>query len=70
MENLILRYISLHMDGHVQGIGFRYPPWNAFVAQLPPLKGIWSGVLGGWMEEFIELFVIFRGDKMNIMLQS
>ncbi|KAB2636472.1 protein LOW PSII ACCUMULATION 1 [Pyrus ussuriensis x Pyrus communis] len=25
-----------------------YPPWNAFVAQLPPVKGIWSGLLDGF----------------------
>lgn len=40
-------YISLRLDGRVRGSGVGYPPWNAFVAQLPPLKGIWSGVLDG-----------------------
>lgn len=40
-------YISLRMDGRVRGSGVGYPPWNAFVAQLPPLKGIWGGVLDG-----------------------
>lgn len=40
-------YISLRMDGRVRGSGVGYPPWNAFVAQLPPLKGIWTGVLDG-----------------------
>jgi hypothetical protein len=47
MKTLILRYISLRMDGRVRGSGVGYPPWNAFVAQLPPLKGIWSGVHDG-----------------------
>ncbi|XP_043707681.1 protein LOW PSII ACCUMULATION 1, chloroplastic [Telopea speciosissima] len=40
-------YISLRMDGRVRGSGIGYPPWNAFVAQLPPVKGLWSGVLDG-----------------------
>lgn len=40
-------YMSLRMDGRVRGSGVGYPPWNAFVAQLPPVKGIWSGVLDG-----------------------
>ncbi|KAK9281003.1 hypothetical protein L1049_003894 [Liquidambar formosana] len=40
-------YISLRMDGRVRGSGIGYPPWNAFVAQLPPVKGIWSGLLDG-----------------------
>lgn len=40
-------YLSLRMDGRVRGSGVGYPPWNAFVAQLPPVKGIWSGVLDG-----------------------
>ncbi|KAK3032180.1 hypothetical protein RJ639_035005, partial [Escallonia herrerae] len=40
-------YLSLRMDGRVRGSGVGNPPWNAFVAQLPPVKGIWSGVLDG-----------------------
>ncbi|XP_057534439.1 protein LOW PSII ACCUMULATION 1, chloroplastic [Amaranthus tricolor] len=40
-------YMSLRMDGRVRGSGVGYPPWNAFVAQLPPVKGIWSGLLDG-----------------------
>ncbi|XP_057963635.1 protein LOW PSII ACCUMULATION 1, chloroplastic [Malania oleifera] len=40
-------YMSLRMDGRVRGSGVGYPPWNAFVAQLPPLKGVWSGLLDG-----------------------
>lgn len=40
-------YISLRMDGRVRGSGVGYPPWNAFVAQLPPVKGLWAGVLDG-----------------------
>ncbi|CAI9107507.1 OLC1v1006880C4 [Oldenlandia corymbosa var. corymbosa] len=40
-------YLSLRMDGRVRGSGVGYPPWNAFVAQLPPLKGLWSGLLDG-----------------------
>lgn len=35
------------MDGRVRGSGVGYPPWNAFVAQLPPVKGIWSGLFDG-----------------------
>ncbi|KAI0499514.1 hypothetical protein KFK09_017718 [Dendrobium nobile] len=40
-------YLSLRMDGRVRGSGVGYPPWNAFVAQLPPVKGLWSGILDG-----------------------
>ncbi|KAJ0970393.1 hypothetical protein J5N97_023270 [Dioscorea zingiberensis] len=40
-------YLSLRMDGRVRGSGVGYPPWNAFVAQLPPMKGMWSGILDG-----------------------
>ncbi|XP_057473719.1 protein LOW PSII ACCUMULATION 1, chloroplastic-like [Actinidia eriantha] len=40
-------YLSLHMDGRVRGSGVGYPSWNAFVAHLPPVKGIWSGLLDG-----------------------
>lgn len=40
-------YLSLRMDGRVRGSGVGYPPWNALVAQLPPVKGIWSGILDG-----------------------
>ncbi|XP_073151622.1 protein LOW PSII ACCUMULATION 1, chloroplastic, partial [Henckelia pumila] len=40
-------YLSLRMDGRVRGSGVGYPPWNAFIAQLPPVKGIWSGLLDG-----------------------
>ncbi|GAB2281897.1 hypothetical protein Dimus_016461 [Dionaea muscipula] len=40
-------YMSLRMDGRVRGSGVGYPPWNAFVAQLPPVKGLWSGLLDG-----------------------
>ncbi|GAB4841286.1 hypothetical protein Ancab_022018 [Ancistrocladus abbreviatus] len=40
-------YMSLRMDGRVRGSGVGYPPWNAFVAQLPPVKGMWSGLLDG-----------------------
>ncbi|KAB2602041.1 protein LOW PSII ACCUMULATION 1 [Pyrus ussuriensis x Pyrus communis] len=41
-------YISLRLDGRVRGSGVGYPPWNAFVAQLPPVKGMWSGLLDGF----------------------
>ena len=44
---LLCRYLSLRLDGRVRGSGVGYPPWNAFVAQLPPVKGIWSGILDG-----------------------
>ncbi|XP_006854329.2 protein LOW PSII ACCUMULATION 1, chloroplastic isoform X1 [Amborella trichopoda] len=40
-------YISLRMDGRVRGSGVGYPPWSAFVAQLPRVKGLWSGLLDG-----------------------
>ncbi|KAK7279463.1 hypothetical protein RJT34_24516 [Clitoria ternatea] len=40
-------YLSLRMDGRVRGSGVGYPPWNALVAQLPPVKGIWTGLLDG-----------------------
>lgn len=41
-------YISLRMDGRVRGSGIGYPPWNALVAQLPPVKGMWSGLFDGF----------------------
>ncbi|KAL5990262.1 hypothetical protein ACLOJK_011159 [Asimina triloba] len=40
-------YLSLRMDGRVRGSGVGYPPWNAFSVQLPPVKGIWSGLFDG-----------------------
>ncbi|CAH8359991.1 unnamed protein product [Eruca vesicaria subsp. sativa] len=40
-------YLSLRLDGRVRGSGVGYPPWQAFVAQLPPVKGIWTGLLDG-----------------------
>ncbi|XP_044491291.1 protein LOW PSII ACCUMULATION 1, chloroplastic [Mangifera indica] len=40
-------YLSLRLDGRVRGSGVGYPPWNAFVAQLPPVKGMWTGLLDG-----------------------
>ncbi|KAL1367786.1 protein LOW PSII ACCUMULATION 1, chloroplastic isoform X2 [Arachis hypogaea] len=40
-------YLSLRLDGRVRGSGVGYPPWNALVAQLPPVKGIWTGLLDG-----------------------
>lgn len=40
-------YLSLRMDGRVRGSGVGYPPWEALVAQLPPVKGLWSGLLDG-----------------------
>ncbi|XWS31338.1 hypothetical protein CRYUN_Cryun23aG0068200 [Craigia yunnanensis] len=40
-------YLSLRLDGRVRGSGAGYPPWNAFVAQLPPVKGLWSSLLDG-----------------------
>ncbi|XP_057425124.1 protein LOW PSII ACCUMULATION 1, chloroplastic [Lotus japonicus] len=41
-------YLSLRLDGRVRGSGVGYPPWNAFVAQLPPVKGMWTGLLDGF----------------------
>ena len=43
----LFSYLSLRLDGRVRGSGVGYPPWNAFVAQLPPVKGLWSGLLDG-----------------------
>ncbi|XP_055813071.1 protein LOW PSII ACCUMULATION 1, chloroplastic [Solanum dulcamara] len=40
-------YLSLRLDGRVRGSGVGCPSWNAFVVQLPPVKGIWSGLLDG-----------------------
>ncbi|KAG6533428.1 protein LOW PSII ACCUMULATION 1, chloroplastic-like [Zingiber officinale] len=40
-------YLSLRMDGRVRGSGVGYPPWNALVAQLPPVQGLWTGLLDG-----------------------
>ncbi|KAJ7557013.1 hypothetical protein O6H91_05G108600 [Diphasiastrum complanatum] len=40
-------YISLRLDGRVRGSGVGLPPWGAFVAQLPPLKGMWAGAFDG-----------------------
>lgn len=41
-------YLSLQLDGRVRGSGVGYPPWNAFVSQLPPVKGMWTGLLDGF----------------------
>ncbi|XP_065873812.1 protein LOW PSII ACCUMULATION 1, chloroplastic isoform X2 [Euphorbia lathyris] len=41
-------YLSLRLDGRVRGSGVGYPPWNALVAQLPPVKGMWSGLFDGF----------------------
>ncbi|XP_059297306.1 protein LOW PSII ACCUMULATION 1, chloroplastic isoform X2 [Lycium ferocissimum] len=41
------KYLSLRLDGRVRGSGVGCPSWNAFVVQLPPVKGIWSGLLDG-----------------------
>ncbi|XP_051118564.1 protein LOW PSII ACCUMULATION 1, chloroplastic [Andrographis paniculata] len=40
-------YLSLRLDGRVRGSGVGYPPWNAFIVQLPPVKGMWTGLLDG-----------------------
>lgn len=40
-------YLSLRMDGRVRGSGVGCPPWNALVAQLPPVQGLWTGLLDG-----------------------
>ncbi|KAG2256533.1 hypothetical protein Bca52824_075827 [Brassica carinata] len=34
-------------DGRVRGSGVGYPPRQAFVARLPPVKGIGTGLLNG-----------------------
>ncbi|GMY06168.1 protein LOW PSII ACCUMULATION 1, chloroplastic [Fagus crenata] len=52
-------YLSLRMDGRVRGSGVGYPPWNAFVAQLPPVKGIWSGILDGMDGRFVEYILTY-----------
>ncbi|CAF2107507.1 unnamed protein product [Brassica oleracea var. botrytis] len=41
------RYLSLLLDGRVRGSGVGYPPRQAFVARLPPVKGIGTGLLNG-----------------------
>ncbi|KAM0849048.1 hypothetical protein ACQ4PT_053972 [Festuca glaucescens] len=41
-------YLSLRLDGRVRGSGVGYPPWQAFVAQLPPVKGMWTGLFDGF----------------------
>ncbi|KAG4959406.1 hypothetical protein AAZX31_13G112900 [Glycine max] len=41
-------YLSLRLDGRVRGSGVGYPPWNALVAQLPQVKGMWTGLLDGF----------------------
>ncbi|XP_010526477.1 PREDICTED: protein LOW PSII ACCUMULATION 1, chloroplastic isoform X2 [Tarenaya hassleriana] len=41
-------YLSLRLDGRVRGSGVGYPPWQALVAQLPPIKGMWTGLLDGF----------------------
>uniref|UniRef100_A0A0E0HN73 Uncharacterized protein n=1 Tax=Oryza nivara TaxID=4536 RepID=A0A0E0HN73_ORYNI len=40
-------YLSLRPDSRVRGSDVGYPPWQAFVAQLPPVKGMWSDLLNG-----------------------
>ncbi|KAJ4849771.1 hypothetical protein Tsubulata_012040 [Turnera subulata] len=47
-QTMNFMYLSLRMDGRVRGSGVGYPPWNAFVAQLPPVKGMWTGILDGF----------------------
>ncbi|KAK6940582.1 Protein LOW PSII ACCUMULATION 1-like, partial [Dillenia turbinata] len=50
-KRLAAKYLSMHMDGRVRGsgigVGVGYPPWNAFLVQLPPVKGVWSVLLDG-----------------------
>ncbi|KAF6144348.1 hypothetical protein GIB67_024575 [Kingdonia uniflora] len=41
-------YISLRLDGRVRGSGVGSPSWNILTAQLPPVKGLWSGLLDGF----------------------
>ncbi|XP_066167551.1 uncharacterized protein [Oryza sativa Japonica Group] len=45
--NCSCRYLSLRPDSRVRGSDVGYPPWQAFVAQLPPVKGMWSDLLNG-----------------------
>jgi hypothetical protein len=47
-SDLVCRYLSLRLDGRVRGSGVGYPPWQAFVAQLPPVKGMWTGLFDGF----------------------
>ncbi|KAH0863511.1 hypothetical protein HID58_080722 [Brassica napus] len=39
--------VSVILDGRVRGSGVGYPPRQAFVARLPPVKGIGTGLLNG-----------------------
>ncbi|GKE33495.1 hypothetical protein Tco_1452817, partial [Tanacetum coccineum] len=61
-------YLSLRLDGRVRGSGVGYPPWNAFVAQLPPVKGMWSGLLDGMEEsfEFIDRQVLISNGHIHL----
>ncbi|CAD7701335.1 unnamed protein product [Ostreobium quekettii] len=40
-------YVGLRMDGRVRASGAGAPPWAAFVAQLPPVEGLFKGFLDG-----------------------
>lgn len=40
-------YISLRLDGRVRASGKGSPPWEALVAQLAPMEGMWKGFLDG-----------------------
>eukprot|EP00238_Polyblepharides_amylifera_P007619 CAMPEP_0196593236 /NCGR_PEP_ID=MMETSP1081-20130531/75112_1 /TAXON_ID=36882 /ORGANISM="Pyramimonas amylifera, Strain CCMP720" /LENGTH=249 /DNA_ID=CAMNT_0041917167 /DNA_START=418 /DNA_END=1167 /DNA_ORIENTATION=+ len=41
-------YLSLRMDGRVRGSGKGCPQWDALAVQLPPTKGMWSGLGDGF----------------------
>ncbi|GJN02399.1 hypothetical protein PR202_ga19745 [Eleusine coracana subsp. coracana] len=46
---LCCMYLSLRMDGRVWDSVVGYPPWQAFVVQLPPVKGMCDpALLTGW----------------------
>lgn len=53
-------YLSLRLDGRVRGSSVGYPPWNALVGQLPPVKGTWSGLLDGRI--LYKFFLFLKAD--------
>eukprot|EP01024_Parvocaulis_polyphysoides_P035499 TRINITY_DN3144_c0_g1_i3.p3 TRINITY_DN3144_c0_g1~~TRINITY_DN3144_c0_g1_i3.p3 ORF type:complete len:314 (-),score=39.68 TRINITY_DN3144_c0_g1_i3:1519-2424(-) len=40
-------YVGLRIDGRVRASGKGIPPWPVFIAQLPPMEGMWKGLLDG-----------------------
>ncbi|CAA6655373.1 unnamed protein product [Spirodela intermedia] len=57
-------YLSLRMDGRVRGSGVGSPPWNAFVAQLPPSRGSGQAFSMAWTEESDSTLVASQGQLL------